>query len=215
VELVTADSVGILGRPHKRDAVLAGALAVFARDGYVRASIDAIAAAAAVSTRTIYNHFDDKAALFDELIVLSATVVADAQIVVMNRYLEGVPSDADALEAALTAFAHAWLAPVPEHERHFDLVRQVNAELPHVPAEAVEAWQAAGPRRVVRTLAGHLRRYAKAGLITVEHPEQAAQQFAALISPFNPSLPHQRRGHTAEDAATAGIRVFLHGVLAR
>jgi len=33
------------------------------RDGYTRASIDAISAEAGVSTRTIYNHFTDKAML--------------------------------------------------------------------------------------------------------------------------------------------------------
>jgi AcrR family transcriptional regulator len=212
--VATADSAALPGRPSKRDAVLAGALATFARDGYARASIDEIAAAAAVSTRTIYNHFDDKAALFHQVIVVSATVVADAQIAVMDRHLAGLPANAAALETGLTAFAHAWLAPVPEHDRHFDLVRQVNAELPHVPAAAVRAWQAAGPRRVVRALAGHLRRYAEAGLITIEQPRRAALQFAALISPFNPSLPGERRD-SAEDIATAGVRLFLHGVLPR
>lgn len=205
-----------LGRPGKRDAVLAGALAVFARDGYARASIDDIAATASVSSRTIYNHFDDKATLFHEVIVTSAAVVGDAQIAVMDECLAGVPADAAALEAALTAFALAWLAPVPEHERHFDLVRQVNAELPHIPADAVEAWQEAGPRRVVRALARHLRRYAKAGLIALEHPARAAQQFAVLISPFNPSLLRGPRGQAStEERVASGVRLFLHGVLPR
>ena len=52
----------------KRRAILAGALTVFARDGYTRASIDAIAAQAIVSTRTIYNHFQCKAHLFQTVI---------------------------------------------------------------------------------------------------------------------------------------------------
>jgi AcrR family transcriptional regulator len=211
--VVTARAAGLPGRPHKRDSVLAGAFAVFARDGYSRASIDDIAAAASVSTRTIYNHFDDKAALFDEVIVYSATVVADAQIAVMDEYLGGIPADEVALERALTAFASAWLAPVPEHERHFDLVRQVNAELPHIPAAAVEAWQESGPRRVVRSLAGHLRRYGRAGLISVQDPELAAQQFAVLIRPFDSLSPSQRRRRA--DPASIGVRLFLRGVLPR
>ena len=49
-------------RSDKRRAIIDGALAVFARDGYTRASIDAISAEAGVSTRTVYNHFTDKAA---------------------------------------------------------------------------------------------------------------------------------------------------------
>ena len=44
-------------RPDKREAILRGALTVFARDGYTRASIDAIAKEGEVSTRTLYNHF--------------------------------------------------------------------------------------------------------------------------------------------------------------
>ncbi len=193
--------------------MLAGALLVFARDGYSRASIDDIAAAASASTRTIYNHFDDKAALFHAVMVASSTVVAEAQIAVMDEQLGTVPADAEALEDALTAFARAWIAPVPDHEQHFALVRHVNAELPHIADAAVEAWQKAGPRRVVRALAGHLRRYRKVGLIAIPDPELAAHQFAALISPFNPSLPRQRRPRV--DAVSAGVRLFLRGALPR
>ena len=144
--MVAADTAGLPGRPNKRDSVLAGALLVFARDGYSRASIDDIAAAASASTRTIYNHFDDKAALFHAVMVASSTVVAGAQIAVMDEQLGRVPADAAALEDALTAFARAWIAPVPDHEQHFALVRHVNAELPHIADAAVEAWQEAGPR---------------------------------------------------------------------
>ncbi len=43
-----------------RDAILEGAVAVFERDGYQAASIDSIAAAAGVSRRTIYHHFETK-----------------------------------------------------------------------------------------------------------------------------------------------------------
>lgn len=62
---------------------MAGALTVFARDGYMRASVDAIAAEAGVSTRTIYNHFQDKAQLFQTVIQESATRVAEAQIAII------------------------------------------------------------------------------------------------------------------------------------
>jgi len=66
-------------RPDKRRAILRGALNVFAHDGYTRASIDAVAAEAGVSTRTIYNHFSDKAELFQTVIHESAAQVADAR----------------------------------------------------------------------------------------------------------------------------------------
>src|SRR5918999_1741983 len=71
------------GLADKRRAILAGALTVFARDGYTRASIDAISAQAGVSTRTIYNHFQDKAQLFQSVIQESAAKVAAAQAAII------------------------------------------------------------------------------------------------------------------------------------
>jgi AcrR family transcriptional regulator len=204
------------GRPAKRDAVLAGALVVFARDGYTRASIDDIAASASVSTRTIYNHFPDKESLFHSVITDSAAKVADAQIALINEHLADVPADANGLEAALIAFAHAWLAPVAEQRAHFDLVRQVNAELAHIPSEAVHAWRAAGPGRVLAALAARFERFRKVGLLEVEHPGRAALQFAVLIAPTSPSLPLVRAAQrSARENATAGVRLFLRGALPR
>ena len=52
------------GRPDKRRAIMRAANLVFGRDGYTRATVDAIAREAGVSKKTIYNHFDDKEALF-------------------------------------------------------------------------------------------------------------------------------------------------------
>jgi AcrR family transcriptional regulator len=204
------------GRPSKREEVLAGALAVFARDGYTRASIDEIAATASVSTRTIYNHFPDKASLFHSVIAMSAAEVADAQIALMNQYLEPLPSDAGAIEAAFVGFALAWVAPVPEHEAHFALVRQVNAELPHIPVAAVDAWQVAGPRRVLGALARYLKRYTVAGLLDLDDCGRAAVQFAGLTSPANPSVPLRRVARGNEhDAVVSGVRLFLRGALPR
>src|SRR5512133_2295313 len=48
----------------KRGQILAGARQVFGELGFERASVDLIAARAGVSKATIYNHYDDKNALF-------------------------------------------------------------------------------------------------------------------------------------------------------
>ncbi|TGB14694.1 TetR/AcrR family transcriptional regulator, partial [Streptomyces palmae] len=60
---------GTRGRPHgpqpaKRQAILDAAVTVFLREGYQRAGVDVIAAAAGVSKQTVYNHFGDKERLF-------------------------------------------------------------------------------------------------------------------------------------------------------
>ena len=57
---------------------------------------------------------------------------------------------------------------------HFALVRQINAELTHIPADAIEAWQETGPRRVVRALAGPARRARLPGSRTCGRASDAA-----------------------------------------
>ncbi len=61
----------VSGWQRKHDAIAAAALVLFARDGYERTSVDAIAAEAGVSKRTVYSHYGDKENLF--LLVLRET----------------------------------------------------------------------------------------------------------------------------------------------
>jgi AcrR family transcriptional regulator len=201
------------GAPSKRDAITCGARAVFGREGYSRASIDAIAAEAGVSTRTIYNHFDDKAHLFHTVIVESATEVAEAQIVVIELMLGKITD----LEADLVAFGRAWASPNEAFLGHFGLVRQINAEAGHIPEETLAAWQEAGPRRVQHVLAERIRQLGDDGLLRIDDPERAARHLLLLTA----TEANQRSYHgafplPAEEItrlATAGVRTFLHGYL--
>ena len=67
----TGDDYLVSGWQRKHDAIAAAALVLFARDGYERTSVDAIAAEAGVSKRTVYSHYGDKENLF--LLVLRET----------------------------------------------------------------------------------------------------------------------------------------------
>jgi AcrR family transcriptional regulator len=199
---------GLVG---KRQAILDGALAVFARDGYTRASIDAISAEAGVSTRTIYNHFTDKSGLFLAVIQESATQAADVQIAVIDRHLRKVTD----LEADLVEFGLDWVTPRPDSAAHFSLVGQINAEAGHIPQEAIDAWQETGPRRVRRELAGHLRQLAERGLLRIDDPDRAALHLLLLISA---GLPAHHAALSADEltaTVTAGIHTFLYGHLRR
>jgi AcrR family transcriptional regulator len=90
-------------RARKRDAITTAARSVFARDGYSRASIEAIAGRADVSTRTIYNHFESKEQLFAAVLEASAAQVADTFVATVERELGGtdVTDDMVALGLAL------------------------------------------------------------------------------------------------------------------
>ncbi|WP_163549004.1 TetR/AcrR family transcriptional regulator [Candidatus Frankia nodulisporulans] len=195
----------------KRRDLLDGSLAAFARDGYTRASVDAIARAAGTSSRTIYNHFGDKAGLFHAVIVDSARRVADAQIILADRHLGKIVD----IEADLLEFGRVWATPAPEFADHFTLVRQVIAEAAHVPPATLEAWQEQGPRRVRRALAAHLRRIADAGHLSLADADLAAAHLVLLVAGDSGqrSLHGAVALEPAEIHATsdAGVRVFLHG----
>lgn len=202
------------GLADKHRAILAGALTVFARDGYTRASIDAICAQAGVSTRTVYNHFGDKAQLFREVIQESATRAASAQVAIIDRHLRKITD----LEVDLVEFGEALVAPMTTQDAaHFALVRQINAEREHIPPDAIEAWQETGPRRVLRALAGRLRVLAERGLLRLDHAghdaDRAAFHLMLLISAAENAAP--RDGQSKEMAVTdmvrSGVRTFLYG----
>ncbi|MGH3626497.1 MAG: TetR/AcrR family transcriptional regulator [Sciscionella sp.] len=198
------------GSPDKRRAILSGAFTVFARDGYARANIDAIATAAQVSTRTIYNHFADKADLFNTLIDESATRVAHAQIAIIDEHLSTVTD----LRADLLAFGQAWAAPVPEHAQHFALVRHINADSAHIPQATITAWQQAGPLRVRRELARRLQHLVDRELLRVADPDRMAQHLVLLTAVANPALPTAAASQEEiTELVTSGILAFLYGYL--
>ncbi|RKN39042.1 TetR family transcriptional regulator [Streptomyces hoynatensis] len=173
------------GRGDKPAAIERAACEVFARDGYTRAGIDAIAAAAGASTRTLYNHFPGgKEELFRTVVQWSAGRVREAQLALLARYLdpERPPRAAD-LERDLLALARACAGLMAESRDHFALVGHIHAEAGHLPDEVFEAWQEAGPRAVARGYAAAMAALEEAGLLdTHGDPARAAAHFAALTS---------------------------------
>lgn len=200
-------------RSGKARDVLAGALKLFATDGYTRASIDAIAATANVSTRTIYNRFGDKAGLFRAVIVDSADRVAQCQLGIIERHLDGVED----VERSLRAFARAWVAHDPGIAQHFAIVRQVRAEIDHVPESVVRAWQECGPLRVREALASRLQWLAEEGHLRVDDPDLAAAHLVQLVAgdiavrSFDGArpLPPGEAERVADAGASAFLRAYL------
>jgi len=203
------------GWADKREAITRGARVVFARDGYARASIDAIAAEAGVSTRTVYNHFGDKENLFTSVVTESSAQVREALVARTRQHLDVL----DDVESSLIAVAHAWVATMEEFTEHFALTRQIATEASHFPPQAREAWQSTGPQAARAELARHLGRLIQQGLLTGKDPDRAAIHFHLLA--FSEITERSQQGSIALDKAeieeiiTAGVRTFLHGHLPR
>lgn len=203
------------GRAPKRAAITRAARLVFGRDGYARSSIDAIAAQAAVSTRTIYNHFASKQELFTEVLRTSATEVADGFIASVARAV-GDPPD---LVPDLVAIGRALIAQRTQHVEHFAMMHQITVEAAHFPAEVLTAWREAGPLRVEREVTRQLRRLAEHGLLSIDDEARATRHFIALVTAEESARVGMKRARMTKDqvtaAITAGVEAFLNGYLAR
>lgn len=199
------------GRAAKRRAILDGALEVFARDGYARASIDAIAEASDVSTRTIYNHFGDKAGLFEAVVEDSATSVSTAHIEQVDSILGGVASAAE-MRQALTACGLALQTVVPPQEPHWGLVRHVLADAEHIPADVLDIWRRVGPARTTRQLALYLADFARRGMLVLDDPAIAAVHYSALTgSATGSALEPEVNAERAGELMGAAVAAFLDG----
>ncbi|WP_196467117.1 MULTISPECIES: TetR/AcrR family transcriptional regulator [Planomonospora] len=199
------------GTTAKRQAILDGALAVFARDGYARASIDAIAKTADVSTRTIYNHFTDKAGLFAAVVEAGATAVSRAHIDRIDTILGGITSAED-LEPALVDCGLALHSVVPPEAPHWGLVRHVHADADHIPPEVIDVWRRLGPARVKRQLALHLADLDRRGLLRLDDPHVAAVHYSALTgSAWGSALEPDPSAERAAELMNLAVAAFLRG----
>lgn len=210
------------GSPHKRAAIVRAALDVFLRDGYARASVDAIAAQAGVSKRTIYDYYGDKRSLFLAAVDETRTVQESAFAELLDRTLGAIPDSASPdsagpggagraeMEAALHAFGREFTRAVAHSPERAAVLRLVSAEAPHF-AELRRQWRPAGP--VQRTLADRLAGLAAAGLLDIDDPERAAEYLGVLlVGPLNNRSLFG--AITVDDdevdrIAADGVRVFL------
>jgi TetR/AcrR family transcriptional regulator, mexJK operon transcriptional repressor len=176
----TASGAGraVGGAGPKGEAIARAALRLFLRDGYERTSVDAIAAEAGVSKRTIYNRYGDKENLF-------LSVLRDTYAAMMTTFREIAEAHLGPARAAestdvqqdLTAFAREVASRVTSSPERIALVRLVLAEAPFFPALIR---QEAGPQTMSGIIAGSLARLADAGRLAISDPAEAAEHLIAL-----------------------------------
>ncbi len=165
------DATGDEAPAGKRQAIIAAAARVFLAAGYGAASMDAIAAEAAVSKQTVYSHFGAKEALF------AALIEEKCDTLMAPMRLPAVPGDDPA--RVLGNLARRFIAAVLT-EPNMALFRVVIAESGRFP-ELAEAVYRAGPATAVDSLAGYLRNLDRAGTLAIADATASARLFFAML----------------------------------
>jgi TetR/AcrR family transcriptional regulator, mexJK operon transcriptional repressor len=205
-------SAGRGGRPSRADAlrlrqrILEVATELFLAEGYGSTSIEAVAARAGISKRTLYHRFDDKSALFAAVV---HEIIAQIRPPADVPLIEGATLH-DVLRRLAGMILRAALSP-----RALALHRLVMAESARFP-ELVRAVHGDGSTREATTLiSGLLARDLRDSKLNAENRAFAAQQFIFMIV----SLP-QRRAVGYGMPMTAGeldvwadksVALFLNG----
>jgi TetR/AcrR family transcriptional regulator, mexJK operon transcriptional repressor len=196
------------GSERKQAAIVDAALDLFLREGFARASVDAIAAAAGVSKRTIYNHYQDKESLFLSVVGETYDSMIGAVEHLMERYLTDLPDDA--VEPGIVAFAVEAALFAANAPRRSAMIRLMMAEAPHFP-QLVQVQLR--PRGITGVIADRLTRLDARGLLDVPEPVEAANHlFALTMGQMNNrtmygSIPLDDAEITR--MATSGARAFL------
>jgi TetR/AcrR family transcriptional regulator, mexJK operon transcriptional repressor len=164
------------GRIDKRQAILAAAAAVFAREGYGQAGVDVIAAEAGVAKPTVYNHFGDKESLFRAAIAAESDRVLAEHLAVIDQLRD----DGGDLRTMLEKVGHHMLVCHCD-ERSWAVRRLLGAELTRFP-DLIDIIRGRAADRVTEALAGKLARLSVAGRLRGLDPAEAAEQFIALLT---------------------------------
>ena len=200
------------GRPSKADAlrlrerILSAATELFLAEGYGSTSIEAVAARARISKRTLYDRFEDKAALFAAAV---HGVIAHIRPPPHVPLIEGA-SLSEMLHRLAQFILNAALAP-----QALALYRLVHAEAARFPqlARAVEG--DAGNREAVLLIASLLARELPDSKLAAEDREFAAAQFIFMVMtiPRRRAIGYGTPMTAAELDTWAGkvVRLFLDG----
>lgn len=176
------------------------------RHGYVGASMDEVAALAAVSKQTVYKHFVDKKQLFAEIITADIRNAEQQSDDVVAGLADTTDLDGDLREIARK------LVTVVTQPHLVRLRQVVIGEADRFP-DLARAWYASGPERGYQRLADRFADLTEQGRLNTPDPLLAAQQFLwlALSVPLNRAMfdPEPYPRDELLKFADEGVRVFL------
>jgi TetR/AcrR family transcriptional regulator, mexJK operon transcriptional repressor len=202
-------------RQIKRGQILQAAQRLFIERGFERTSMEAIREAAEVSKPTLYTHYQNKEALFGDVVgnVLNQVAGEWIPLVETNTFTLNTPQE---LQKVLTAFAQQAVTGLMQPE-YLALVRLVVAEMPKFP-QLGDIFRTAGPERGLRTLALLLEHARSQGTIAIADTEIAARLFIGslltyvlldgLLSSGEPHVPQISR-------VEAMVALFMQAISTR
>jgi AcrR family transcriptional regulator len=201
-------------RISKHQKIAQAAAEVFVAKGYPSASVDEIAKRAGVSKQTVYKHFVSKENLF----LVVTTAATDGITNLLAAQLEASRGDSTDVATELTTFARILGRLVLEPEM-MALRRLVMTELVRFP-ELGRSWYRHGPGRVVVQLSRRFRELTETGYLSVDNPQQAAENFNWLVlaPPQNKILFGEVDRFTEAEIdkmAADAVKVFLAAYRAR
>lgn len=197
------------GSPDKRAAIVRAALEIFVREGYARAGVDAIAQAAGVSKRTIYDYYGDKERLFLAAVEETRATQEASFQTLLDRTLGSIAAAED-LRPAFDAFGRAFATEVARSAERAAVMRLLIAEASHFPA-LVPTSSADRPSQ--SALASRLAELGARGLLDVPDPDEAAEFLGLLVT----GRVNYRSWYGAveldddeiERLVAGGVRIFL------
>lgn len=155
----------------KRALILKAAGKMFVKQGYSAVSMDAIADAVPVSKRTLYNHFNDKKALF--------TAVMQSRCQQVFVMLEQNLTDVKGVERVLSDVGAKFLDIVLDTDA-VDMYRTIITESQHFP-ELGKLFYDSGPKRTRALMSDYLKKVDEAGILEVPQQEMAASIFVGML----------------------------------
>lgn len=177
---------------------------LFLADGFERSSVDAVAAQAGVSKRTVYDYYGDKQNLL-------LAVVEESSLAVLEMIEQGITDhllEFQDLQQALILFCEQIVASANGSADYMALIRLVMVEEANLPDSLFERLDNATEEGIMR----RFTELGQKGLIDVPDPKMATKHFAALTILLVFNQPRRTGSVDVEQTRhiiTEGVRVFL------
>jgi TetR/AcrR family transcriptional regulator, mexJK operon transcriptional repressor len=201
------------GRPTRAEAVeidrriQAVAVESFVSNGFDGTTMEAVAAAAGVTRRTLYARFPDKEALFAAVVPLAlATSVSGVELEVAEGPLE------DVLRSLARQIIARLVDPQAVKLRRFAMLESARLAALHGPAGAQVYFDS------IRAIGDVLATHAELDGVESDDLQRASDLFVAMVAGGSTILADFGVYRTSDDEARhidAAVALFLNGVLPR